>query len=251
VTDQDDKIRERVRKMLALAEDEGTTQGERDSAFARATQLMARHQIERQMLDDTAPRKEAVGQRDFTFDAPYTRQKCDLLCWTANAMGMRSIVYRRGAEVTRTIIYGFESDLEILDMLYTSLLLQQVSGLRKAAVPEYLSGSSVAMWRRDWQSAFANTVHFRIKSARESEVKTYDREHTGGGGGGAALVLVDRSKAVELRVAELHPNLGKPLKSRSIGHQSARISGQEAGRNADIGGGNRVRNVDRTQIGSR
>lgn len=54
----EDKILERVRKMLALANDEAATEGERDNALRMAHNLMAKYQLDMMDVDQHARDKE-------------------------------------------------------------------------------------------------------------------------------------------------------------------------------------------------
>lgn len=230
----DDKIKERIRRMLALAEDEGTTQGERDVALARATELITAHQLDRAMFDRAADITEEIISQSFTFEGSYTKEKSRLLGWLAEALGMKSVIWHKGKKADRALVYGFASDVELLDMLYTSLLLQQVTGLRKAKPPRYLVRNEVAAWRRDWLTAFSTAVSHRVQEAHSRAAQTYDREHAGSGQPGAELVLSDRSDQVAQVFEEEHPGL-KKFKPRQLRHVDALRDGRDAGQRADIG----------------
>jgi hypothetical protein len=243
----DDKIKERIRRMLALAEDERNAPGERENALARATELITAHQLDRAMFADAGDITEKVTFREFTYQAPYTGEKSTLLGWLASALGMEIVNWSARGVYSKSHVYGFPSDLELLDMLYTSLLLQQVTGMRKAKVPRYLYRGEVAAWRRDWLRAFASTVSQRVKAAHSRATQQYDTDHAGEGKPGAELTLTRRSAQVQAAFELAHPKL-KTRKARAIRHYDALEGGQEAGARADIGltrvGGKR------TQIGA-
>lgn len=231
----EEKIKERIRRMLALAEDMGTTQEERDAAFARASALMTRHQIERSMIQVDNQRREVVTSLTIRHFNPYSKQKSNMLGWVAMALGMRVVNWGRQT-IDKTVVYGFESDLEMLEMLYNSLLLQQTAGVNKAKPPYYLQGSGIAAWRRDWLTAFGTQVSYRVKNAHDREVAKFDREYTGATTTGAGLVLAKRTDQVVAYLEEQNPRLRKPNKSRPPIHRDAILSGMEAGERADIGG---------------
>ena len=230
-----DKIKERIRRMLALAEDERNTDGERENAMARATALMAEHRIDF-ITDAGRVKTDKIGSREVTHEGSYTRQKSNLLGWTAAALGMQAVHFSYGQTVTRTIVYGYESDLEMLDMLYTSLLLQQTNALSREKVPSWLYRGEVAAWKRDWLTAYNNTVSRRIGEVHARKAEQRDRERTPGTSApGAAVAIVDRKNAVDAFVAEAHPKLRKPKPARKIVNDDAYFGGRNAGNRADIG----------------
>ena len=53
-------------------------------------------------------------------------------------------------------IFGFGSDIERTDLLYTSVLIQMAHGLVGARVPDW--SSSPRAWRRSWLLGFATAV---------------------------------------------------------------------------------------------
>jgi hypothetical protein len=232
----DDKIKERIRRMLALAEDERNSPGERKNALARATELIAKHQIDRALLNANQGREEVTFQ-EWAYSGTYSREKSTLLGWLAKALGMKAVHWGSRAVTYKSHIYGFPSDLEMLDMLYTSLLLQQTTGLGKAKVPGYLYGAEVATWRRDWLRSFSNVVYHRVMAAHSRAANTYDAEHTGSGNPGAVMVLAGRTDLVTAAYEEAHPELAKKKAgpARKMRHRDAAEQGQEAGRRADIG----------------
>lgn len=233
----DDKIKERVRKMLALAENEGATEAEREHALFMATDLITRHQIDRSLLSGTSGEREEVTFQKWTYEGSYSSEKSTLLGWLAQALGMKAVHWSSHGVTHESHVYGFTSDLEMLDMLYTSLLLQQTSGMHKAQVPHHLYKSEVAAWRRDWLRSFSSVVHHRVKAAHAKAANSYDTEHTGSGKPGAAMVLAGRTDLVAAAYEQAHPKLAKkkPGAARKMRHQDAAEQGQEAGRRADIG----------------
>jgi hypothetical protein len=58
-----------------------------------------------------------------------------LLCWLASALRCQSVILPRTGSATRIHVFGFASDLERTDILYTSVLVQMWQGLAAAPVP--------------------------------------------------------------------------------------------------------------------
>jgi len=57
---------DRVRKLLAKAEDEGCSQAEAEALTAKAAELMARYGIDRALLGALHPETDKPGDRVFT-----------------------------------------------------------------------------------------------------------------------------------------------------------------------------------------
>lgn len=233
-----DKL-EIVRKLLAKAEGAATPE-EAEAYSNKAIELMAKHGIDEALLANASKRRDTVGQRKITISNPYGSVKATLLGWIAGPLGVRSIThstrkpYSSRTSVTSVTLFGFESDLERVELLYTSLLLQ-ASGKLIHQYPNWFDHQgpqSVAAHRRSWMIGFASTVHFRLKAAQESAVAQADAA-SGSSTPGTALVLVDRKAQVDLAVEAAYPELGKGRKIRSNGTGYA--AGAEAGRRADLG----------------
>ena len=70
---------ERVRKLLAQAEDPGVTAQEAEAFNAKAAELIARHGIDAALLAATGRTRDEVGHRAIVVDNPYARDKAHLL----------------------------------------------------------------------------------------------------------------------------------------------------------------------------
>ena len=68
-----------------------------------------------------AGKRVAPGARRLAVDDPYTSAKSSLLAVVASANGVRAVWDEAFAQMT---LIGFRSDLEVVEMLYTSLLMQ-------------------------------------------------------------------------------------------------------------------------------
>ena len=67
---------------------------------------------------------------------------------------------------SRIHIFGFASDIERTDVLYTSLLLQMWHGLDGAEVAGW--SRSPRAWRRSWLLGFASAVVSRVRAAEHA-----------------------------------------------------------------------------------
>ena len=119
----DPKILGRVRALLAKAE--STVFGEEAEAYtAKAQHLMARHSLDRAALDGTggtSPEGRRIG-----VDDPYAAAKALLLSQVADA-GRCRVVWSR--EFGFSTAFGYPTDLDQVEVLYTSLLVQATTAM--------------------------------------------------------------------------------------------------------------------------
>ena len=152
--------------------------------------------------------------------APYALDKCTLLAGVAGALRCQC-VRRQGWSAGRKTfamhLFGHDTDLRRVEVLFTSLLVQASFALVAASVPSW---ENVAAYRRSWFAGYTQAIVVRLRDpcTRRASV---------------ALVLADRSAAVTERVAAAYPRLRfagpRRLAGSGMGH------GYAAGRRADIG----------------
>src|ERR1700759_5377053 len=171
----------RGRKLLAKAEDEGCSPAEAEALTAKAAELMARYGIDRALLGALRPETDRPGGRRFTLDNPWGDVKRHLLAGLATALRCQC-VQTRSAEGTRLHVFGYTSDLERADILFTSLLVQMARALAQQAVPG--AGGEARAWRRSWMLGFAAAVVARVRAAEETAVAA--AEGSGASSGSAA-----------------------------------------------------------------
>ncbi|MEV4479902.1 DUF2786 domain-containing protein [Micromonospora coxensis] len=213
----------KVRKLLAKAEDPACTPAESAAFTAKATELIARYGVDRALLAARDPATDPVGDRVVDVVAPYARDKAGLLAAVADPLRCRCVRRRQGDGFAMHL-FGFASDLERVDLLFTSLLVQAAHGLAGTPVP---AGEHPAAFRRSWLAGFARVVGERLRSAEAGAAAEQ-------GGRSVALVLADRSDRVARRVGEVYPRLRTAPPRRLVGGGFG--SGAEAGRRADLGG---------------
>ncbi|MGD9529573.1 DUF2786 domain-containing protein [Pseudonocardia sp.] len=222
-----------VRKLLAKAEG-AATPAEAEIYTAKAVELMARHGIDAALLAAADPGSDEIGGQRIAMDDPYSAGKARLLAWTAGALQCRAVLHTAsGGRVAAVTVFGFASDRERVELLYTSLLLQATSQLVRLRPP--WPGESVAAYRRSWLYGFADEVHRRLAEAESrARSRAEERAERAATGGGVTLVLADRSRRVERAYAEAFPRLGRARRATYSG--SGFAHGAEAGRRADLGG---------------
>ena len=224
---------DRVRKLLAKAEDEGCTPAEAEALTAKAADLMARYGIDRALLGALRPETDSVGDRVFDLDNPWAAVKAHLLAGLATALRCQCILLNRREPGSRVHVFGYLSDLERVDILFTSLLVQMARALAAQQVPAY--GGGAKAWRRSWMLGYASAVVARVRTAEEAAVASATAsEGTGAGGGPSAeLVLADRTLTVRRQAEHAYPRTRR-TRVTYIGNGYA--DGYREGQKADIGG---------------
>ena len=219
----------RVRKLLAKAEAEGVTPPEAEALTAKAAELMARYGIDRARLAATRPDTDRPASRIIDIDNPWAQVRAHLLAGLAGAMRCQCVLLSTKRPGARIHVFGYASDLERADILYTSLLLQMARGLAAAPVPAGVR--SVRAWRRSWLLGFVTAVIFRVKAAEERAAASSDAE-PGQSGPSTALVLADRSDVVRQHLREAYP---VTRRTRITYSGRGYSDGHQAGQRADIG----------------
>jgi Protein of unknown function (DUF2786) len=222
-----DVILDKVRKLLAKAEDQACTPAEADAFNAKAAELIAKYGVDRALLAESDPGSDVVGDRVIDLPAPYALDKCSLLAGIATQLRCRA-VQRRDRNGFAIHLFGFGSDLDRVELLFTSLLVQASQSLAVQRAPR---AESLAAYRRSWLAGFTYAVVMRLRSA---ETRAAAEAEPGGAGRSVALVLADRSVHVTHRVTEAYPHLNKLGPRRLAG--SGRGHGYAAGQRADLGG---------------
>jgi Protein of unknown function (DUF2786) len=246
-----DRALARVRKLLAKAEDAAATAQEAETYTAKAAELMAAYGIDRALLAATDPDSDVVGDRVVVVQAPYARDKASLLSGVAHEMRCRSVLrtrYPGGVKELSLHLFGFDSDLLRTEVLFTSLLVQASLGMVRAPTPH---GESVAAFRRSWLAGFTHAIVRRLAAAeRRAQAEAESRPEgadTARGGRSVALVLADRSVAVDEALAREYPRL-RSGRRRSLSG-SGMADGWAAGQRADLGDG-RLSNAPRGALGT-
>lgn len=214
----------RVRKLLAKAEDPACTPAEAAAFTAKATELIARYGVDAALLAADDPGLDPVGDRAVALDPPYALDKAGLLAGVAVPLRCR-VVRRRDRDGLRMHLFGHATDLERVELLFTSLLVQAAHGLAAVPVPAH---EHPAAFRRSWLAGFTTAINTRLRDAEAAAVAETPEVST-------SLVLLDRSDRVERRMAEAYPRLRTAGPRRLAG--GGLQQGYAAGRTADLGGG--------------
>ncbi|MGW7322602.1 DUF2786 domain-containing protein [Streptomyces sp. NPDC054845] len=184
----------RIRALLAKAE--ATTYPEEAEALsAKAQELMARHTVDEALL--AAGRggpARTPGACRIGVEPPYEEAKAVLLDAVATANRCRA-VWNSGFFFSTVV--GFESDLEAVELLYTSLLVQGTAAMTRAEAAQRSGGRKrTKTFRQSFLLAYASRLGHRLAETAE---------HTASETPGHLPALVARDVAVTSRAEEMFP----------------------------------------------
>lgn len=224
-----DNLLTRVRKLLAKAEAAGVTPAEAQALTGKAAELMAKYGIDRARLAAQRPETDRPADRVIDIDNPWARVQGHLLSGLASAMRCHCVLLPRGVPGTRVHLFGFISDIERVDVLYTSILVQMWHGLASARVPAW--SRSPRAWRRSWLLGFASAVISRVRAA-EHHATSEAAATPATAGTSMALVLSDRSAVIRHNIDLAYPLTRKARVTYSGAGYGA---GYAQGQRADLG----------------
>lgn len=188
----------RIRALLAKAEATGYPQ-EAEALSAKAQELMARHSVDEALLAAGAPSPDAPGACRIGVEPPYEQAKAVLLDAVADANHCRAVW---NEPLGFSTVVGFEGDLEAVELLYTSLLVQAESAMAKAEAAQRAGGRKrTKTFRQSFLAAYAHRAGTRLRAAAEAATAE------GGAAAGVDLlpVLASRQVAVTDRLERLFP----------------------------------------------
>jgi len=193
---------DRIRKLLAQAEDAAVTPAEAEAFTAKAAELMARYGIDRALLAATRPETDQPADRVITIPNPWAAIHAHLLCGIAAAMRCKCILPGTG-HAARVHVFGYASDIERAELLYTSLLIQLHHALVATRPPEWTT--SVRAWRRSWMLGFCTAVIARVRAAEQHAAQHATAGDEATGGHRAEVLLASREQVIAARAAAVYP----------------------------------------------
>jgi hypothetical protein len=170
---QHSRMLTRIRALLAKAEATGFPE-EAEALSAKAQELMARHSIDEALLAARTHAKDAPGACRIGVEPPYEQAKAVLLDAVAGANRCRAVWNEAFAFST---VVGFEPDLEAVELLYTSLLVQATAAMTKAEAAQRAGGRRrTKTFRQSFLAAYAHRIGDRLASAAEGQVTATEGE---------------------------------------------------------------------------
>ncbi|WP_164479062.1 DUF2786 domain-containing protein [Nakamurella antarctica] len=218
---QDLKMLTRIRALLAKAEST-TFPAEAETFSAKAQDLMTRHEIDAAMVD----RSGEVGgeQTDPTIhsvrvhiDDPYAREKAQLLA----TLGGVNVVRVIWDDVNgMAVMVGRELELELVEILFTSLLIQATRAM--VASGEHSGDLRSPSFRRAFLLSYAARIGERLSEVEKVALEQAKQQY----GTDLVPVLANRAEAVDVEFVRLFPN------TRTGGGRQVNADGWWAGRAA-------------------
>ena len=252
--DQFDKTRadvaDKVRKLLAQAEDPAATAEEAQAFTMKAQQLMSKYSIELAMINDAADADRLVTH-GWTVLGPYASHKVTLISSIARANDCRAIYTDLPLGHKRIDVVGYAADADWVETLSRSLELQLAAALADAArrKPRNVHGRTFAV---GFIQGFVAEVSHRLHDARRQAVAAAEAARAEDAARretmdaflastppaqSVALVLVAKGQRVDREFEARYPG------SRTV-HSQVRLQswsgyspGREAGRRASLARG--------------
>ncbi|MDR7278902.1 DUF2786 domain-containing protein [Catenuloplanes atrovinosus] len=231
-----DSMLGKVRALLTKAEDRAATPAEAEAYTAKAAELIARYGLEEAIAHAAAsePVRFEVADRIITVPAPYARIKAGLLhavARSADAVRAVTITGKVANGGVRVHLFGTTADLDRVELLFTSLLVQAGQQVAAAwADAKWSTDEGVRSWKGDWLEGFTRAIAQRLKI-----VRLRAKEDAGvTEGSGAELVLLNKDALVKQSVDATYPRLraipGRRITTRGFD------GGYAAGQRANLGG---------------
>lgn len=218
----DEAMLAKIRALLAKAEST-TFPEEAEALSAKAQELMARHRIDHVLVGDDVD-DEPVGRRIW-LDDPYADAKASLLAAVAGANACRSIMLT-GLGCAHVI--GFASDLDVVELLHTSLLVQATTAMAAAGPQRDARGRSrTRSFRQSFLTAYAWRIGERLRETTATvTAEAGAREPT------LLPALVAREERVDDAAARAFPRA--TVRRTAISNHAGFVAGTVAADAADL-----------------
>ncbi|MFI5532441.1 DUF2786 domain-containing protein [Kitasatospora sp. NPDC051853] len=158
----------RIRALLAKAESTEYPE-EAEALTAKAQQLIAQHSIDEALLTaGQGASPNGPGAVRIGVDNPYESPKAMLLDAVATANRCRTVWAKEYGFCT---VIGFDSDLDAVELLYTSLLVQATAAMQRAGSRHHKEGASrTKSFRQSFLIAYAARIRERLTTATADAV---------------------------------------------------------------------------------
>ena len=229
--DVSESLLSKVRNLLAKAEST-SFEAEAESFTAKAQELMTRHRIDRALLDARTDLGDAPAGRRLGIDDPYAEPKYLLLAAICEANGAQA-VWSKGMGFAT--VFGFPVELDVIEELFTSLLVQSSAALRREGSKTDAAGRSrTKAFRRTFLVSFAHRIGQRLRETAEATVSDV-------GEADALLpVLAARDAEVDEVMNDAFPRVTTKAFRPSISDAEGWYAGLAAGDRADLSVGTPV-----------
>ncbi len=218
----DERVLSRIRALLAKAEST-TFAAEAETFTAGAQALIARHSIDHALLAalDQSSSEEPTGRR-IGIDNPYDGPKAMLLAAVAEANRCRTVWSR---ELGFSTAIEFPADLDVVELLFTSLLVQATAAMMHAGSrTDGYGRSRTRSFRQSFLTAYASRIGQRLAEATGTQTT---KAATKPAGRNLLPVLAARNEAVNEAVAAMFPEMTNHVVG-SVTHSEGWFSGFSA-----------------------
>lgn len=214
-----------MRALLAKAEST-EFEAEAQALTAKAQDLMTRYALTRAVVDEVDESAGGPEFREVVIEAPYVSAKGCLFGAVASANRCR-VVW--SADDARGSVFGYPADLDTVDLLFTSLLLQVTAAVaRTGPVRDAYGVSRTRSYRRSFILGFAARVRERLRAATRATTE----EVASDGDGSLLPILADRAERVGALVQRTFPDL--ETRTHRVSNGLGYSAGVEAGARATI-----------------
>jgi Protein of unknown function (DUF2786) len=160
----DQRLPARVRGLLAKAESTAFP-AEAEAYSAKAQELIARHSIDEALASGATAEVLPLARR-IGVDHPYESEKAAVLDAVARANRCRTVW---SPELGFTTVFGFDADIDAVELLHASLLVQ--AGRAMARAQQGKAGKArLKAFRRSFLIAYAVRIGERLDQARRAAV---------------------------------------------------------------------------------
>ncbi|WP_166022087.1 DUF2786 domain-containing protein [Streptomyces chilikensis] len=227
----------RIRALLAKAEATGYPE-EAEALTAKAQELMARHSIDEALLASGGPggggpAHGGPGACRIGVEPPYEQAKAVLLDAVARANNCQAVWNEPFCFST---VVGYEAELEAVELLYTSLLVQATSAMTRAEAAIRKGGAKgggrrrTKTFRQSFLAAYAHRMGTRLTETTEHQIAEAKAET----GGEVLPVLASREAAVRAETDRLFPRT-TTTRLRGVTDEEGWRQGREAADRARTG----------------
>ncbi|MGC5033753.1 DUF2786 domain-containing protein [Micromonospora sp. DT229] len=225
----DARLLDRVRALLAKAEST-TFPAEAETYTAKAQELATRHSLDEALLAarcaDPAP--VVPYARRIGVDHPHEKEKASLLDVVARANRCHTV---SSPELAFSTVFGFDTDIEAVDLLYTSLLVQAHRAMARAEPPGGKAGRRrLKAFRQSFLVAFTVRIDERLTEAAQLALA----QVTGPGEGTGRADPADLLPVLAARDEQIRDTMRRvfPHTVRARGSRVDSREGWESGRQA-------------------
>lgn len=235
----DDRVLAKIRALLAKAESTQFPE-EAESFTVKAQEFMTRYSIDQAMLEAGSAEHHEASAKRVHLESPYTDAKASLLGVVASANQCRAILDPKLGFVT---LFGFDSDLHIVMLLFTSLLSQATSGMVAAerAVSKSSPSNKTRSFRQSFLVAYAVRIGQRLREAAERS----QAEAAADLGDAFLPVLASKEEAVDKRTNEAFPKVVR--RTQRVSNAAGWEAGKLAADQAQLGAWAQVKSSERPQ----